>query len=472
MGLAQRARDVLRRKNPVPAANEHDVQYGPALPAIPTIHLVLDLALRIGEVQMASGAGAADATATILAVTNAYGLPHCEVDVIYTSITVCCHLGVDQAPITTLRVVRSRSMDYSRLSATEDLVRQITSGEISVGDAHSELQRITTARHPYPRWVSTLAWGGMAAAIAVLIGAGPLLVILAALITVVIDQVGRLLNRRALPFFFQQIVGGAIATGAAMAVYESDLLGDATTSLAVAANLVVLLSGLSVVGVAQDAVSGYNVTATGRAGETLLMTAGLVTGVVLALRVGVALGASEAQVAERLPPVAGEVPMMVIAAAATAACFALASYAPRRTLLVAAGAGAIGQAAYSGLILSTLVGPIPAAAGAAAVVGFCGGVLSRRLRVPALVIVVSGIAPLLPGLSTYRALYQLAAENDVTSAVPDLIMAAGIALALGAGVVLGEFLAHPVQRGLSRLERRLAGPRMSGPLNPAPRRLE
>ncbi|AOS61234.1 threonine/serine exporter family protein [Actinoalloteichus hymeniacidonis] len=471
MGLAQRARDVLRRKNPAPVTDAH-IEYGPALPDAPTIHLVLDLALRIGEVQMASGAGAADATATILAVTNAFGLPHCEVDVIYTSITVCCHLGVDQAPITTLRVVRSRSMDYSRLSDTEDLVRRITSGEISVGDAHSELQRITTARHPYPRWVSTLAWGGMAAAIAVLIGAGPFLVMLAALITIVIDQIGRQLNRRALPFFFQQVVGGAIATGAAMAVYESDLLGDATTSLAVGANLVVLLSGLSVVGVAQDAVSGYNVTATGRAGETLLMTAGLVTGVVLALRIGVALGASESAVAERLPPVVGDLPLMITAAAATAACFALASYAPLRSLLVAAAAGAIGQAVYSLLILSTLAGPIPAAGGAAAVIGFCGGVLSRRLGVSALVIVVSGIAPMLPGLSTYRALYQVAAENDLASSIPELMMAAGIALALGAGVALGEFLAHPVQRGLSRLERRLAGPRMSGPLNPAPRRLE
>jgi uncharacterized membrane protein YjjP (DUF1212 family) len=69
-----------------------ELTYGPQLPDESSIHLVLSLALRIGEVQMASGAGASDVTATILGVTYAYGLS-CEVDVIFTSITVSCHRG-------------------------------------------------------------------------------------------------------------------------------------------------------------------------------------------------------------------------------------------------------------------------------------------------------------------------------------------------------------------------------------------
>ena len=97
---------------------------GPALPDDSTVHFVLDLAIRIGEVQMSVGAGASDATATIIAVANAYGLPHCEVDVIFTSITVTCHRGVDHPPATSLRVVRSRSLDYTRLALVERLVRR------------------------------------------------------------------------------------------------------------------------------------------------------------------------------------------------------------------------------------------------------------------------------------------------------------------------------------------------------------
>ena len=48
-----------------------DPVVGPAVPDDYRVHAVLDLALRIGEVQMSSGAGASDVTATILAVTAA-----------------------------------------------------------------------------------------------------------------------------------------------------------------------------------------------------------------------------------------------------------------------------------------------------------------------------------------------------------------------------------------------------------------
>src|SRR6266536_2654197 len=50
-------------------------------------------------------------------------LPHREVDVIFTSITVTCHRGTDLAPVTALRVVRGRGLDYTRLTETELLVR-------------------------------------------------------------------------------------------------------------------------------------------------------------------------------------------------------------------------------------------------------------------------------------------------------------------------------------------------------------
>jgi len=48
--------------------------------------------------------------------------------------------------------------------------------------------------------------------------------------------------------------------------------------------------------------------------------------------------------------------------------------------------------------------------------------------------------------------------------VPQLASAIATALALGAGVILGQYLAQPVKRGAQRLELRLSGPRMVGPL--------
>ncbi|ONI78809.1 amino acid export carrier protein [Actinosynnema sp. ALI-1.44] len=424
------------------------------------VNLVLDLALRIGEVQLSSGAGASDVTATIIAVANACGLDRCDVDVTFTSITACCHRGPEHAPVSSMRVVRSRGLDYTRLAAVERLVRDITRFKVTPVDALKRLERITTAKHPYPRWVATGAWAGMAASVTVLLGGGPLVALVAAVITAVIDRIGRMLNRRNLPFFFQQVIGGALATGGSLAVVSTGWLGESPT-LVVAAAITVLLSGLSVVGAVQDAITGYNVTAAGRAMEVALMTAGLIGGVVLALNMASSLGLPRVPMAEALPPTALRLPLQALAGAAAAGCFALASYATMRSLMVASAAGALGALGYGALVLSG-AGPIVASAVAAAGIGFCGGLLARRLRITPLVVAVSGMTPLFPGLTTYRSLYELAVDHTATGVVT-LMTALGIALALGAGVVLGEYLAQPVRSSLGRLERRLGAIRLVGP---------
>jgi uncharacterized membrane protein YjjB (DUF3815 family) len=139
-------------------------------------------------------------------------------------------------------------------------------------------------------------------------------------------------------------------------------------------------------------------------------------------------------------------------------------------VLVAGLAGAVGAGGYSLLALGG-AGPIAGSAVAATVIGFAGGLISRRLRIPPLVVAVSGMVPLLPGLTTYRALFEMAVERTDTG-LSTLMVATSVALALAAGVALGEYLAQPVRYGLGRLERRLSGPRMAGPLRPTRRRLE
>jgi uncharacterized membrane protein YjjB (DUF3815 family) len=70
--------------------------------------------------------------------------------------------------------------------------------------------------------------------------------------------------------------------------------------------------------------------------------------------------------------------------------------------------------------------------------------------------------PLLPGLSIYRALALLA--DDDLAGVLAMITAGVVALALAAGVLLGEYVAQPLGKEARRLEQRLAGPRLVGPL--------
>ncbi|HEX2297991.1 MAG TPA: threonine/serine exporter family protein, partial [Pseudonocardiaceae bacterium] len=151
------------------------------------------------------------------------------------------------------------------------------------------------------------------------------------------------------------------------------------------------------------------------------------------------------------------------AAALAATFFALASYAPPRAL-VGAGLGGLTSFTVYGLASVAALGPTASSGLAAIVVGFVGRVVSRRLRLPPLVMAVAGIAPLLPGLTTYRGLLELSVDGN-THGLITLLSAASVGLALAAGVVLGEFLAQPVRKGLGRLERRLAGPRLVGPMD-------
>ena len=442
-----------RRRGPLVKPAGQQVELGPELPSDATVNLVLDLALSIGEVQLASGAAAADVASTLQKVTAAYGLPRCEVDVTFISIYVCCHRGTAASPVMSMRVVYSRGLDYTRLAGLEALVRRIIAGRVTAEEAAVELEAISAAKHPYPRWLATVAWAAMAASVALLLGGGPMMALVAAAVTAVVDRVGRILNRHNLPFFFQQVVGGALGAAGALVATATGLVPPSQLSLVVAAGIVVLLSGLSVVSSVQDAINGYSVTASGRTMETLLMSVGLITGVAFALRIGVHLG-----VGSTLAPVSplsfGTVPIQIVTGAAAAVFFALASYAQPRALLVAGLSSAMGVGAYSTL-LAAGADVLTGSALAAVLIGFCGQLLSRRLRVPPLVVGISGLTPLLPGLTTYRGLYQLTVQGDVASGLPTLFLAMGIGLALAAGMVLGEFLAQPVRARLGRLERRL-----------------
>ena len=99
---------------------------------------------------------------------------------------------------------------------------------------------------------------------------------------------------------------------------------------------------------------------------------------------------------------------------------------------------------------------------AAVSIGLVGYHVARAVRVPPLVVVVPAIIPLLPGLSIYRGLTQLADDNFV--GILSLIAAVASAIALASGVILGEYIAQPLRREARRLEQRLSGPRLVGPL--------
>jgi len=402
----------------------------------------LDVAVRVGEVLLAAGTGAIDTSEQVRFVAATYGLAQCDVDVTYNSIVLSAYRGPTMPPASTMRVVQYRSMDFTRLAAVDRLTRRIRRDAISPAQAHEELLALTNAAHPYNRWVATVAWSGMAAAISVLLGGGFLVALVAFASTFVIDRVNRFLNGVGLPFFFQHVVGGIIATAPAITIYSlRDTLGvDVSPGLIIAAGVTVLLSGLSLVGSVQDAITGAPITASARFFELLMMTGGIIAGVATTLRIAEVFEAELPVISYAPLPDLTQLPTKILSGAFAAMFYALACYAERRALAVAAFAGAAGSLVYQ-LSLGAVLGPVVASATAATVIGFAGGLAARRALTPPLVVAVAGITPLLPGLALYRGLYAML-RNEIVVGLTALFAAFGIGCALAAGVTLGEWLAR------------------------------
>ena len=86
-------------------------------------------------------------------------------------------------------------------------------------------------------------------------------------------------------------MGGFLATGATAALFTIGVLPEGTQpELVVAAGITVLLSGFAVVGTVQDAIGGYNVRPRAGPVEVGVLSAGLLTGVVLGLKVAAGAG--------------------------------------------------------------------------------------------------------------------------------------------------------------------------------------
>jgi uncharacterized membrane protein YjjP (DUF1212 family) len=410
-------------------------------------------------VLLSGGAGASDVTATVMAIADACGLPHVECDVTFTSIAVSWQAAPDVAPVTSLRLVRQRVFDYTRVTEVHNLVDDLVEGRVDRLAAEERLARVRNARHPYRNWTVTAFRALLAGAVAVLLGGGPVVSSAAFGATVLIDRSNRLLGRRNVPVFYQNMLGAAIATGVAVGLVAADV--GVRPSLVVAGGIILLLPGVTLVGAVQDAITGFLVTAAARTIETFVLTAGIISGVALALSIGVRLGVP-VRIVDPSPSGLGAVPLQVLAAGVVSAAFAVANYAPRRTVPFAGAAGAIGWAAFS-LVDQLGLSDALSTGAAAVVVGLGSYTFAYRQKAPPLLYVAAGVIPLLPGLTIYSGMFLLSNGNTL-GGIATLGEALSIGLALAAGAILGQFIAQPARREVNRYERRIVGPRLAGPL--------
>ncbi|NIB30556.1 threonine/serine exporter family protein [Pseudonocardia sp. MCCB 268] len=85
---------------------------------------------------------------------------------------MCCHRGNAAQPVTTMRLVRYRTLDLSRLAETEQIVRELEAGRLDRPRGVRPGLRCDPQPAPVPPLVATFGWAGLAASIALCSVAG------------------------------------------------------------------------------------------------------------------------------------------------------------------------------------------------------------------------------------------------------------------------------------------------------------
>lgn len=419
----------------------------------------LDLAMRIGESMFAVGASAHEVTLAITRVADAYGLRGVHVDVTYTSIALSYHPSGEDWPHTLLRVVRVAAPDHMKLQRLQALLVDIDGG-LDLDEARTAFRAIRRVPFRYRQPVVVAARALLAVGASILSGGSPVVVALTfvAALGAAATQSG--LARLRVPSFFSQIAGAFVTTAVAVAVSGLAAAGvepfaGVRPSIIVASGIVLMLSGLTVVGAAQDAIDGFALTAAGRILDLTLQTLGLVVGILAGLELGSTLGYR--MTLPDGPPPLGPLPDQLVGAVIIAVAVALFNGAGMRIIAVS---GVLGAVAALGYAVTQTVGLHPAAASgiAALLASFVGVLIAHNLHVPSVAVTTAAIVPLVPGGAVFYGLLGMVHADPASalaagSGTSFLVLAASVGVGLAAGASLGIYLGTPVRATLAGVAR-------------------
>ena len=434
-----------------------DEAAGPAEPCTPvTAAAALNLAIRVGDCLLASGMSANDVVVVLLRITAAYRMTRVHIDVTYTSISASYYPGPEAAPITCIRVVRPDVVDYSRVRDLDRLADDIAAG-MSVGDATATFERITTDPHPYPQWVSTFGNAGVGGAVTLVFTTSWKIVLITFVTGCIVDRLLALLARVNVPPFFQQVAAAGLITMIAAGITAAanhglEFFDGLDPTLVVVGGIVMLVSGMTIVGAVQDAIDQFYVTAAARVFEVAMLTSGIVIGIVIALKVAPHVGAA----VQISPDPIGLGPLWAqfVGAALTSGLFALWAYADLTTTALSAATGLLGWAGYT-LMIRDGAAEVPANAIGALAAALAATLIVRRTNIPGFALISAALLPLVPGLSLYNGLLEIvgttSAPANTSAGSSTLGLAVSVALGIAAGASLGTYLGRPLADQMRRI---------------------
>lgn len=415
----------------------------------------LRLTMSISEQLISMGTPAQSVVHMALKVTGVYCTRKVHIDIISSQLILSQDRGNEQEPLTLLRTVPAREINYQLMQDLQSLVATIDDNKLTLDEAERRLDDILAHPHRYPQWVIYAAGGGLSAGSALIYTSSLPIILVSFLTGTIIMWLLAKLYRLALPVFFTQIIAALaitlIATGMTWLATHGylDIVGAVNPTIITVSGIVLLLAGMMIVGAFQDAIDEYYITAAGRLLKVVMMTMGVVSGVMIGLYAARRMGINFIASPEQLQMTGAK--YQYIGAAVIAAAFTLGNHTKLLGVIITGVVGVLGYDIFltiTGLGLSA----IPASAIAGLVVGFIGTLTSRLQHIPSLAIINAGIVPLVPGVTLYNGLMNVVSSNAVDNS---LLRAVLIAIAIAAGASFGTLIGRPTRRSFIRLRNNL-----------------
>lgn len=418
----------------------------------------LRLTMTIADYLVSMGVAVNDVVGMSLDITDTYCKRPVQIDISSTLLLFSQDRGDDREPLTLIRHALPRDSNNMLVQSLQELVDKIRSKQFPLEQAEAELNRLLEKPQRYPFWLRALGSGLVSAGVGALLTGSPLIISITFVVGMLVSLLLFFFGKQQIPSFFSQVFAAILITLTAGGVYWLSkhsglfIFSGINPSLIVIGGIIMLVAGLAIVGAVQDAIDEFYVTANARLLRVIMMTTGIVVGVLVGLYVIRQLGEPLALDTEY--PLLQIVSWQYIGAFVIAAGFALSMQTRWPGVILSGLMGLLGWYVFVASTLSLNLAIFAASGLAAAVVGLAGSLVSRFWRVPSTALITAGIIPLVPGLTMFNGLLEIvqgtSSSTSLINGLLTLSSAAAIAIAIAAGASFGNMLARPIRRTLVR----------------------
>ena len=232
---------------------------------------LMEMAVRAGEIMLASGAEVYRVEDTIHRILKHSGIARADVFVVTTGI-VATIADASLPPLTLVKRVENRATNLNRIYQVNNVSREFCSGKLSVGEAQERLDRIANTTL-YGFWKKCIGYAATTGFFAVMFGGGPGECLVAA-------GVGA--SNLMLNDFCQNALGSFALAVAAYLLRRGAFLGMSLDVVIISA-IMPLVPGVTFTAAIRDTLNGDYSSGVARMAEAVVVALAVASGVGLAI---------------------------------------------------------------------------------------------------------------------------------------------------------------------------------------------